>query len=235
MILPIISAVGIVCTGKLAAMELGKSFAAGIKKDFMAVINDLFDKLNIFAQTIDFIALEWIGKIEQSAKVVVQQAINDISQLIDDIFDKTRGLVEITFKVLFQPIFDRLELLERNFIKEINLMIDKIERIVDTVINDLQGMLGKIEYDFRKLSISSLLRGRHELDDIYKQRERNLLRRLNGKSPLNEILRTYGQLEYNALEMARIRRGTVSNKLYTEDYLKYGMLFRLWYQFWQAS
>ena len=225
-----------IALARLGAKELGLGLSEGVRKNFNAIIDRAFDKLNIFADKVDFIGSKWIHQAEHSASNLIKLISHEVSEIIDEVFEKANlfitNFARTTLDDLIIPTLNKIQELENFFFQELNKIIDQLGEVIDNAMTDLKGMADKLGYNLEILSPQNWLEKNKNLVDIYEKKKRNLSSQLSKDTPVKQIVTTYGQLQYNALEIMGIFRKTeIANVLYAQDYVYYGQLTKLWSKF----
>lgn len=138
----------------------------------------------------------------------------------------------------------------KNTLVEINVLEDKLfqdaNQIVEKIDVIIDGKLELIRNEFKKHLAHALPNPFDEcrrrlkigfkpgsmLSDIelYELSECYELSRLNERTPVDEVLKIYGQLQHNAAMMAAlVKKAPELKRRAIEDWLKYGFLCEFWH------
>jgi enamine deaminase RidA (YjgF/YER057c/UK114 family) len=186
-------------------------------------------------------ALERIDRVRQDAirdlretigqtDIYLENRIDQISLVVMDALTSTKGITEKTLK--------EINSLEDKLFQDANQLVDKIDEVVEgkleLIRNELRRHLTHAlprPFDKCRQKLKIAWKPGAMLSDIelYELSECYELIKLNENTAIDEVLKTYGQLQLNAARMAALVKNAPELKRRAiEDWLKYGVLCEFW-------
>lgn len=186
-------------------------------------------------------ALERIDRVRQDAirdlretigqtDIYLENRIDQISLVVMDALTSTKGITEKTLK--------EINSLEDKLFQDANQLVDKIDEVVEgkleLIRNELRRHLthalpGPFDKCRQKLKIAWKPGAMLSDIELYELSECYELIKLNENTAIDEVLKTYGQLQLNAARMAALVKNAPELKRRAiEDWLKYGVLCEFW-------
>ena len=186
-------------------------------------------------------ALERIDRVRQEAirdlretigqtDIYLENRIDQISLVVMEALTSTKGITEKTLK--------EINSLEDKLFQDANQLVDKIDEVVEgkleLIRNELRRHLthalpGPFDKCRQKLKIAWKPGAMLSDIELYELSECYELSKLNEKTAIDEVLKTYGQLQLNAARMAALVKNAPELKRRAiEDWLKYGVLCEFW-------
>ena len=204
----------------------------GIKKEVMALINQLFDKLKTLLSDVAFVANELLSKTETLGKNLIDKISQELSSLVKEV---QRAINDVLIGVrdnLINPFFERVDELRRTLVEDIRSLIDQIfsgfkdladkilkegDRILTGTIDEFKTEVEKVVKLFPnpldpcriKFDLQFTLGNDLTVGDLYNLFECTMLRRLEINDSAREIKTIYGDLQHRSWHLSCIARGSV--------------------------
>lgn len=169
---------------------------------------------------------ETIGQTD----IYLENRINQISLVVMEALNSTQGITETTLR--------GINLLEDKLFQDANQIVDKIDEAVEgkleLIRNELKRYLthalpGPFDKCRQRLKIAWKPGTMLSDWELYELSECYELSKLNENTPIDEVLKSYGQLQLNAARMAALVKNAPELKRRAiEDWLKYGVLCEFW-------
>jgi hypothetical protein len=204
----------------------------GIKKEVIALINQVFDKLKFLLGDVAFVANELLSKTETLGKNFLDKISQELSSLVKEVQRAVNDVLIGVRDNLINPFFERVDELRRTLVDDIRTLVDQIfsdfkdlfdkllkegDRILTGTIDEFKAEVAKvvklipnpldpcrIKYDLRYTFGNDLTIG-----DLYNLFECTLLRRLEINDSVREIKTIYGDLQHRYWHLSCIARGSV--------------------------
>lgn len=139
---------------------------------------------------------------------------------------------------LVEPTLAEINLLKKKLFQDANHLVDKIDEVLEgkleLIRNELKKHLahalpGPFDKCRQRLKLAWLPGARLSDIDLYELSECYELSKLNENTPIDEVLKIYGQLQLNAARMAALVKSAPELKRRAiQDWLKYGVLCEFW-------
>lgn len=186
-------------------------------------------------------ALERIDQVRQEAirdlretigqtDIYLENRIDQISLVVMETLNSTQEITETTLR--------EINLLEDKLFQYANQIIDKIDEVIEgkleLIRNELRRHLTHAlprPFDKCRQKLKIAWKAGAMLSDIelYELNECYELSKLDESTAIDEVLKTYGQLQLNAARMAALVKNAPELKRRAiEDWLKYGVLCEFW-------
>jgi ElaB/YqjD/DUF883 family membrane-anchored ribosome-binding protein len=169
---------------------------------------------------------ETIGQTD----IYLENRIDQISLVVMEALNSTQGITETTLR--------EINLLEDKLFQDANQIVDKIDEVVEgkleLIRNELKRYLthalpGPFDKCRQRLKIAWKPGAMLSDCELYELSECYELSKLNETTSIDEVLKTYGQLQLNAARMAALVKNAPELKRRAiEDWLKYGVLCEFW-------
>ncbi|HLP87994.1 MAG TPA: hypothetical protein VK184_05225 [Nostocaceae cyanobacterium] len=183
------------------------------------------------------------GNLEEINKLR-EQVIKDSQQTISQTNFYLENRINQLFLAVMEAIsgvdgsLQRVENLENQLFQDASQIIDKIDEAIDGKLEFIKNQLIKHlhhalpnPFDKCKRQLGIAWKPGAAISDIqlYKLNQCYELSKLNENTPIDQVLETYGQLQYNAAMMAAlVRRSPELRRIAIEDWMRYGMLCEFW-------
>ncbi|OUL21757.1 hypothetical protein BV378_26060 [Nostoc sp. RF31YmG] len=141
-------------------------------------------------------------------------------------------------EVSIQKIIAEINILEDKFFQDANQLVDKIDIIIERNIEAIRNEFKKYTahaipnpFDKCRQRLNIGMKSGAMLSDVelYELSECYKLSKLSENSSIDDVLKTYGQLQLNAARMAAlVNRSPELKRRAVEDWLKYGLLCEFW-------
>ncbi len=181
-----------------------------------------------------------LGEIDSS----LEHQIDQISRVLIEVLKGARKLgdrltPEAFTKELVDPALKNLEALEEKILIDAEKIIDRIDEVVTKTNEELKNNFLKrllahalpnpFDECRRRLKIAGKIGPSLSDIELYELTECHELSKLNENTPIDEILKTYEELQLNAAKMAAIAKQVPSRKRRAvRDWIKYGVLCEFW-------
>lgn len=139
---------------------------------------------------------------------------------------------------LVEPTLAEINLLKNKLFQDANHLVDKIDEVLEgkleLIRNELKKHLahalpGPFDKCRQRLKLAWLPGARLSDIALYELSECYELSKLNENTPIDEVLKIYGQLQLNAARMAALVKSAPELKRRAiQDWLKYGVLCEFW-------
>lgn len=194
-----------------------------------------------------------IEDLLNNADTKVRGVIEELNRIRLETIKDTENLVDKTDAYLENRI-NQVSLLVMQALngtfKEINALEDKLFQDANDLIDRLddtgEGIIEKIFYELKKRldyalpspfdecrqKLNIRWKSGAKLSDVelYELIQCKELSKLNESTPIDQVLKIYGQLELNAARMAALSRKTKGLRIMAvQDWIKYGVLWEFWY------
>ncbi len=200
-----------------------------IKADIDHLLNTADEKVRNNLCKINEIREQTLKDIKKT-DFYLENRINQLSFVVMEALNSTQDIT--------QNALEEINLLEENLFQDANQIVDKIDEIID-------GKLEAVRNEFKKHLAHALpnpldkcrqvLNMRFKpgamLSDIelYELSECYELSKLNENTLIDEVLKTYGQLQQNSAMMAAlVKKSPELRRRAIEDWIKYGLLCEFW-------
>jgi hypothetical protein len=229
------------------------------KKDIMFLLDNADEKVKSNLLLVDNIRRETIQDFQTTlvkTDFFLENRINQISLVVMESICTIEKITTTTLRevnLLEDKFFQNINLtidqinknityLEEKLFQDANFLIDKLIFKMDEMIG---GNIELVRNEFKKYLAHSLPnpfdKCRQKLNlgmkpgamlsdiELYELTECYELSKLNENTPIDDILKTYGQLQLNAARMAYLVRNAPELKRRAiEDWIHYGMLCDFW-------
>jgi methyl-accepting chemotaxis protein len=204
----------------------------GIKKEVVALISQIFDKLKTLLGDIAFVANELLSKTETLGKNLIDKISDELSSLVEEVQRAINNVLAGVRDNLINPFFEKINELRRTLVEDIRNLIDKIlsglqdladkilkegDRILTGTIDEFKAEIEKvvkfipnpldpcrIKYDLQFTLGNDLTIG-----DLYNLFECTMLGRLEIDDTVREIKTIYGDLQHRSWHLSCVARGTI--------------------------
>lgn len=204
----------------------------GIKKEVVALVNQMFDRLKTLLGDIAFVANELLSKTETLGKNLIDKISQELSRLVQEVQRAINDVLAGVRDNLINPFFARVDELRRTLVEDIRDLIDQVlsglkdladkilkegDRILTGTINEFKAEVERvvkfipnpldpcrIKYDLQFTLGKDLTIG-----DLYNLFECTMLRRLEMDDTVREIKTIYGDLQHRSWHLSCVARGTV--------------------------
>lgn len=139
---------------------------------------------------------------------------------------------------LIKPTLAEINDLEDKLFQDANQLVDKIDEAIDgkleLIRNELKKHLnhalpGPFDKCRQRLKIAWKLGAMLSDIELYQLNECYELSKLNENTPIDDVLKIYGQLQLNAARMAALVKNAPELKRWAiQDWLKYGVICEFW-------
>ena len=139
---------------------------------------------------------------------------------------------------LVDPTLAEINVLKNKLFQDANQLVDKIDEVLEgkleLIRNELKKHLahalpGPFDKCRQRLKLAWLPGARLSDIELYELSECYELSKLNENTPIDEVLKIYGQLQLNAARMAALVKSAPELKRRAiQDWLKYGVLCEFW-------
>ncbi|MBW4643881.1 MAG: hypothetical protein KME23_12975 [Goleter apudmare HA4340-LM2] len=204
-----------------------------VTNDIESLLNSVDDKLRLNLKKIDEIRESAIKDVRETGGELdfyLENRINQFSLTVMKVLSQAEGIANV--------IIDDIKILEEKLFQDINYIVDKI-------IESIEGTAELIRQEFQKyvahflpnpfdkcrqrLNIGMKPGSRLSDIELYELIECHELSKLHENTPIEEVLKSYGQMQLNAARMAAlVRRSPELKRRAFEDWLKYGLLCEFW-------
>ncbi len=204
-----------------------------IKLDIVRLLNNADEKVSRNINKINQIreeTLKDIGKTIEDTDFYVENRINQLSFVVMEALNSTQDIT--------QNALSEINLLEENLFQDANQIVDKIDEIIDGKLEAIRNELKKylahalpnpldkcrqlLKIGFKPGAMLSDIE-LYELSECYE------LSKLNENTPIDEVLKIYGQLQQNSAMMAAlVKKSPELRRRAIEDWIKYGLLCEFW-------
>ncbi|OUL25340.1 hypothetical protein [Nostoc sp. 106C] len=204
-----------------------------VKADIESLLDNADQKLKKNLQEIDEIresALRDVRETVGEVDAYVENRINQISLAVMKALSQTEAS--------FQNIIDEINILEDKFFQDANQLLDNIDIMIERNIEAIRNEFKKYTahtlpnpFDKCRQRLNIGMKSGAMLSDVelYELNQCYELSKLSEKSSIDEVLKTYGQLQLNAARMAAlVKRSPELKRRAIEDWLKYGLLCEFW-------
>lgn len=232
----------------MAEKRIEQSIDAG--KGFKADIEDLLNDADGKARQ----ALEQIENVREEALNDLRETIGKTDMYLENRIDQISLMVMQSLKFaqdigteftpeafnqrLVKPTLAEINLLEHNLFQDANQLVDKINGILDEKLELIRNELKK---HFAHALPGPFDKCRHRLKiawkpgamlsdiELYELSECYELSKLKENTSIDDVLKTYGQLQLNAARMvALVKNAPELKRRAIQDWLKYGVLCEFW-------
>ena len=204
-----------------------------IKADIDYLLNTADEKVSNNLCKINEIREETLKDIKITIAETDSYLENRINQLSFVVMEALNSTQDIT-----QNALSEINLLEENLFQDANQIVDKIDEIIDGKLEAIRNELKKYLAHALPNPLNKcrqLLNMRFKpgamLSDIeiYELSECYELSKLNENTPIDEVLKIYGQLQQNSAMMAAlVKKSPELRRRAIEDWIKYGLLCEFW-------
>ncbi|MBD2355755.1 hypothetical protein H6G41_14190 [Tolypothrix sp. FACHB-123] len=204
-----------------------------VKADIESLLDKADHKLKKNLQEINEIresALRDVRDTVGEVDAYVENRINQISLTVMKALSQTKEISQI--------IFEDINTLEEKLFQDINYIVDKINENIDEKLELIRYELKKNlahalpnPFDKCKQKLKIGLKPGAMLSDVelYELNQCYEISKLNENSSIDEVLKTYGQMQLNAARMAAlVKKSPELKRRAIEDWLKYGLLCEFW-------
>ncbi|MBD2772991.1 hypothetical protein [Iningainema tapete] len=215
------------------AIEGTEKLESKVKADLEFLLDKADDKVKHNLEKIDEVREEALRDLRETigqTDAYLENRINQISLVVMAALHSTQ---EITKNSLVE-----IHVLEDKLFQDANLIVDKIDVIIDGKLELIRNEFKKhlshaLPNPFddcrRKLKIGFKPGGMLSDIELYELSECYELSKLNENTPIDEVLKIYGQLQQNAAMMAAlVKKAPELKRRAIEDWLKYGLLCEFW-------
>ncbi|HIK05587.1 MAG TPA: hypothetical protein IGS40_12890 [Trichormus sp. M33_DOE_039] len=195
------------------------------------------------------------GKLKKNLETIEtirKQAISETKQAISETLAETDFYLENRINQMTLSIMDaisladdsiyksiqKIEILENKLFQDANQIVDEICKNIKTEIEIIRHELKRylvhalpspLDKCRQKLKISWKPGGMLSDVELYELSECYELSKLNENTPIDEVLKVYGQLQHNAERMAAlVSRSPELKKRAIQDWINYGLLCKCW-------
>ena len=232
----------------MAQKRIEQSIGAGkeFKTDIEDLLNNGDNKVRHALEEIDHVREEALSDLRKTigkTDIYLENRINQISLVVmqslkfaQDIGDEFTP--EAFNQRLVKPTLAEINLIEQNLFQDANQLVDKIDEAVEgkleLIRNELKKHLthalpGPFDKCRQRLKLAWLPGARLSDIELYELSECYELSKLNENTPIDEVLKIYGQLQLNAARMAALVKSAPELKRRAiQDWLKYGVLCEFW-------
>lgn len=206
---------------------------AQVISDIEILINHADHKVKENLEEIDEIRKSALRDVRETVGEVdfyLENRINQISLAIMEALSQTEASV--------QKIITEINILEDKFFQDANQLVDKIdlmiERNIETIRNEFKKYTAHAipnPFDKCRQRLNIGMKSGAMLSDVelYELNQCYELSKLSENSSIDDVLKTYGQLQLNAARMAAlVSRSPELKRRAIEDWLKYGLLCEFW-------
>ncbi|BAY08707.1 hypothetical protein [Calothrix sp. NIES-2098] len=203
------------------------------KADIESLLNNADHKIKDNLKEIDDIrksALQDVRETVGEVDAYVENRINQISLAVMRALNQTKEISQI--------IVEDINTLEDKLFQDINYIVDKINENIDEKLELIRYELKKSlahalpnPFDKCKQKLKIGLKPGAMLSDVelYELNQCYEISKLNENSSIDEVLKTYGQMQLNAARMAAlVQKSPELKRRAIEDWLKYGLLCEFW-------
>ena len=203
------------------------------KADIESLLSNADGKARQALERIDRVRQDAIRDLRQTigqTDIYLENRIDQISLVVMEALNSTQGITETTLR--------EINLLEDKLFQDANQIIDKIDEVIEgkleLIRNELRRHLTHAlprPFDRCRQKLNIAWKPGAMLSDIelYELSECYELSKLDESTAIDEVLKTYGQLQLNAARMAALVRNSPELKRRAiEDWLKYGVLCEFW-------
>lgn len=204
-----------------------------LKVEIEALLDNADGKARQTLEAIDRVredAIRDLRKTIGETDTYLENRIDQISLVVMEALNSTKGITETTLK--------EINLLEDKVFQDANQIVDKIAEEMEAKLEQIRNELKKylahalpnpIDKCRQKLKIAWKLGGMLSDWELYELTECYELSQLNENTSIDEVLKTYGQLQLNAVRMAAlVKNAPELKRRAVEDWLKYGVLCEFW-------
>lgn len=215
------------------SIESSRELKDECKADIESLLTNADGKAKQALERIDQVRQDAIRDLRETigqTDIYLENRIDQISLVVMDALTSTKGITENTLKEIHS--------LEDKLFQDANQLVDKIDEIVDgkleLIRNELRRHLthalpGPFDKCRQKLKIAWKPGAMLSDIELYELSECYELSKLNENTAIDEVLKTYGQLQLNAARMAALVKNAPELKRRAiEDWLKYGVLCEFW-------
>ncbi|WP_066379210.1 MULTISPECIES: hypothetical protein [unclassified Anabaena] len=200
------------------------------KVDIYEILNTADAKIKHYLETIDNIRAKAISETINQTNFYLENRINQMALAVMEAINNTHDSLDKSL--------DRIEKLESNLFRDANQIVDKLCECLDRNAAVLQNELRKylvhalpspLDKCKQKLKISWKPGGMFSDIELYELNECYELSKLNENTPVDEVLKIYGQLQHNATIMAAlVSKSPELKHRAIQDWIKYGLLCEFW-------
>lgn len=204
----------------------------GIKKEVVALVNQMFDKLKTLLGDIAFVANELLSKTETLGKNLIDKISQELSSLVKEVQRAINDVLAGVRDNLINPFFARVDELRRILVEDIRGLIDQIlsglKDLADKILKEgdriLTGTIGEFKAEVEKVvkfipnpldpcrikyDLQFTLGNDLTIGDLYNLFECTMLRRLEIDDTVREIKTVYGDLQHRSWHLSCVARGSV--------------------------
>jgi ElaB/YqjD/DUF883 family membrane-anchored ribosome-binding protein len=215
------------------SIDASKELKDECKSDIESLLTNADDKARQALERIDEVRQDAIKDLRETigqTDIYLENRIDQISLVVMEVLNSTEGITETTLK--------EINSLEDKLFQDANQLVDKIDEVVEgkleLIRNELRKHLthalpGPFDKCRQKLKIAWKPGAMLSDIELYELSECYELSKLNENTAIDEVLKTYGQLQLNAARMAALVKNAPELKRRAiEDWLKYGVLSEFW-------
>lgn len=204
----------------------------GIKKEVVALINQIFDKLKTLLGDIAFVANELLAKTETLGEKLIDKISDELSSLVIEVQRAINDVLAGVRDNLINPFFERVDELRRRLVEDICSLIDKIfsglQNLIDKMLKEgdriltgtIDGFKAEVEKVVKfipnpldpcriKYDLQFTLGNDLTIGDLYNLFECTMLGRLEIDDTAREIKTVYGDLQDRSWHLSCVARGSV--------------------------
>ncbi len=203
------------------------------KADIESLLSNADGKARQALERIDQVRQDAIRDLRQTigqTDIYLENRIDQISLVVMEALNSIQGITETTLR--------EINLLEDKLFQDANQIIDKIDEVIEGKLELIRTELRRHlthalprPFDKCRQKLKIAWKAGAMLSDIelYELNECYELSKLDESTAIDEVLKTYGQLQLNAARMAALVRNSPELKRRAiEDWLKYGVLCEFW-------
>ncbi|HEY9652460.1 MAG TPA: hypothetical protein V6C95_17515 [Coleofasciculaceae cyanobacterium] len=203
------------------------------KDDIEYLLNNADDKVKQALERIDQVREDAIRNLRESigqTDIYLENRIDQMSLVVMEALNSAKGMTQTTLK--------EINSLEYKLFQDANQIVDKIAEEIEGKLEQIRNELKKylahalpnpIDKCRQKLKIGWKPGAMLSDWELYELSECYELSQLDENTSIDEVLKTYGQLQLNAARMAAVVKNAPELKRRAvEDWLKYGVLCKFW-------
>lgn len=215
------------------AIEESEKLESQVKADIESLLNVADEKVRRNLEQIDEVRETAIRDLRETigqTDFYLENRINQISLAVMKGLTFSEEIIKMTFA--------EIDVLEDKLFEDAKKIVDKIDEIIDGKLEMIRNELKKhlahalpnpldkcrqrIKIGFKPGSMLSDL-------ELYQLSECYELSKLNENTSIDDVLKIYGQLQYNAAMMsALVKKAPELKRRAIEDWIKYGLLCEFW-------
>lgn len=225
-----------------ARIKQSEELETKTKTDIEDLLNNADEKIKQTLESINEVrqaALETIGKTD----AYLENRINQISLVVMETLKYAQEIgsdftPEEFHRKLVEPTLAEINDIEDKLFQDANQLVDKIDEAIDgkleLIRNELKKHLthalpGPFDKCRQRLKIAWKPGAMLSDIELYQLNECYELSKLTENTPIDDVLKIYGQLQLNAARMAALVKNAPELKRRAiQDWLKYGVLCEFW-------